>query len=216
MSKIKFYSYFRSSAAFRVRIALNLKKIGYEYVPVHLTKGGGEQNQDSYSAINSMKEIPSIEIDGKILSQSMAILGFLDAKFPEPRLFPEDPFLRAQVIQFSENVNAGIHPVQNLKVLQELEKRFGCDQAAKNSWAGYWIERGFRSLEAFLKKSSGIYVFGDQLTAADLFLVPQVFNAIRYKVDMAPFPKIQGVHDQCMKQDAFLKAQPSAQPDFES
>ncbi len=213
MSRLQFYSYFRSSASFRVRIALNLKNVPYDYHAVHLLKDGGEQHQTAYRAVNPMGEVPSI-VDGDfVLSQSMAILLYLDDKFPKPRLFPADPKTRARVVQFCENINSGIQPLQNLKVFHELEKRYGADQAGKESWAGLWINSGFASLEKQLATTAGTYAMGGDVTAVDLYIVPQVFTSRRLKVDLASYPIINRVTEACMQLEAFKKAEPSSQPD---
>lgn len=208
------YSYFRSSAAFRVRIGLNIKELKYKYIPIHLLKEGGQQNTPEYHKLNPMGEVPTL-VDGDfVLAQSMAILLYLDETRTSPRLFPNAPQAKAQVIQFCENINAGIHPVQNLKVTQQLESRFNASLEQKNAWAAYWIDRGFKSLEKFLEKTAGTYCFGGQVTAADLYLIPQVFNAIRYQVNIAQFPKISGIYQRAMELEAFKLAAPNKQPDY--
>jgi maleylacetoacetate isomerase len=207
------YSYFRSSAAYRVRTALYLKGISFEYAAIHLLNNGGEQNKNDYRQINAMGEIPSLKHGDKIIGQSLPIIEYLDAVWPAQRLIPADPYRGSLVRQFCENINSGIHPVQNLKVLQELEKRFGATTEMKNDWAAYWIKRGFDSLEKILRVTAGNYCFGNELTAADLFLVPQVFNARRYAVDLSPYPIIQKVDEACSQIQAFKKAHPMVQPD---
>ncbi|HEX4922633.1 MAG TPA: maleylacetoacetate isomerase [Bdellovibrionales bacterium] len=207
------YSYFRSSAAFRVRTALNLKGIPYEQRAVHLVNNGGEQYKDEYTKVNPMNEVPALVHNGRAIGQSVAIIEYLDAVWPSPRLYPADPYRAALVRQAVENVNAGVHPVQNLKVLNELERRFGLKQEGKNEWAAYWIDRGFRGIERFLSKNAGHYSVGDEVTAADLYLIPQVLNARRYNVDLTPFPTIQRVEAACMRLEAFIRAHPRNQPD---
>lgn len=207
------YSYFRSSAAFRVRTALQLKGISYEYRAVHLVNDGGEQNKGEYGALNPMNEVPCLVHKGNVIGQSVAIIEYLDAVWPKPRLYPADPYRAALVRQAVENVNAGIHPIQNLKVLNELEKRFGLDQAGKSEWASYWIARGFSSIEKFLAKNAGKFSIGDEVTAADLYLVPQVLNARRFSVDLDPYPTIQRVEAACLALEAFSNAHPRNQPD---
>lgn len=213
MSRLQSFSYFRSSAAFRVRIALHLKKVPHDYHAIHLLKNGGEQNQEEYRRLNPMGEVPAIAEDGFSLGQSMAILFYLDERYPEPLLFPREGQAKARVIQICEMINSGIHPLQNLKVLQELEKRYGVTQEGKESWVQYWIGRGFRSLETLLATTSGSYAFGGQVTAADLFVVPQIFTARRFKFDLSPFPIISRVGENCMKLEAFRKSEPGSQPD---
>lgn len=213
MSRLQFYSYFRSSASFRVRIALHLKGIPHDYHAVHLLKDGGEQNQHAYRNVNPMGEVPSI-VDGDfVLSQSMAILQYLDEKYPKPRLFPADLKSRCKVIQMCENINAGIQPLQNLKVFHELERRYGVDQAGKENWAQLWISKGFDGIEKSLEATAGTYAFGGEVSAADLYIVPQWFTSKRLNVDLSPYPIINRVTENCMKLEAFAKAEPSAQPD---
>lgn len=211
------YSYFRSSSSFRVRIALNLKGLQYEIKPVHLIKGGGEQHSIEYKKINPLGEVPCLIHDEKAIGQSMAIIEYIDQIFFDEgtRLFPKDPVHAAYVRQICESINSGIQPIQNLKVLQKIEKDFGANQDVKNSWAKHWITEGFIGLEKILEKHSGKFTFGNDVTAADCFLVPQVFNAKRFSVDMLPFKKIQKAFDACMSLPAFTKASPENQQDFE-
>lgn len=210
------YSYYRSSASYRVRIALNLKQISYEYRSVHLLKNGGEQHSAEYSRLNPMKQVPSLIVDGRVLTQSMAIIDFLDAKFEKVRLFPKDPWIRAQIISFCENINAGMQPLQNLRTLQDLEEQFKATQEDKNTWTAQWLQRGFKTLETILEKNQGPFSFGTEPTAADCFLVPQVFAAKRFNFDFADYPRIRTVYDHCIKQPAFIKAHPAHQVDTPS
>ena len=216
MAEIKLYSYFRSSSAYRVRIALELKGLGYEYCAVHLVKDGGEQHLPDYRQINPARQLPTLDHDGQLISQSMAILGYLDDLWPTPALFPSQPFEKAQVTQLCELINSGIQPIQNLSVLQEIEKRYQADQTEKADWARHWISEGFVALEKKLEETAGAYSFGSQPTAADCYLVPQMYNARRFKVNLDPFPLISRVEENCLKLDAFQKAEPSAQPDAPS
>jgi len=207
------YSYYRSSCSYRVRIALYLKNIDFEYRPIHLVKEGGEQNKANYKDLNPRGEVPYL-IDGDSrLSQSMAILLYLDKKHPDPALFPKE---KAKCIELCEMINTGIQPIQNLKVLQYIAKEFGADDAAKAKWCKHWITQGFEALEKALSKVSGKYSIGDALTAADLFLIPQVYNAHRFKVAMKSFPLIQSIHQNCIELEAFKRAEPSTQPDAPS
>lgn len=209
------YSYFRSSAAYRVRIALHLKKIPFEYRPVHLVKDGGQHNKDEYKKLNPMGQVPCL-VDGDLaLSQSMAILMYLDRNHPSPRLFPEDAKELAKVIQVCEIVNSGIHPIQNLRVMQYLDEKFAIGADGKAAWAAHWIRAGFEGLEKTLEKYSGAFSVGDTLSAADLFIVPQVFNAHRFKVDMKPFPRLSKIEKKCLEIEAFQQAVPDRQPDSE-
>ncbi|OQW50577.1 MAG: hypothetical protein A4S09_01940 [Proteobacteria bacterium SG_bin7] len=215
MSSVALYSYFRSSSSFRVRIALNLKDIEYEIKPIHLLKDGGQQKKDNYKKFNPMGEVPCLVHDGKYLAQSMAIIEYIDGNFPGHALFPAIPYDAALVRQICEIVNSGIQPIQNLKVLQKIEKDFGADQDTKNKWAHYWIQEGFVALEKILESLAGSYSYKNKLSAADCFVIPQVFNAKRFSVDMKQFPTIQRIFDSCMNVPAFERAAPENQPDFE-
>lgn len=213
MAEFVLYSYFRSSASFRVRIAMNLKGIAFEYRAVHLLNEGGEQFRDDYRRLNPSREVPTLVHQGKSLSQSVAILDYLDAVRPEPRLFPKDPFGRAVVLQACEIVNSGTQPLMNLRVLNELGTRFGADQAGKDEWVRHWVRYGLESLEGFLKPRSGKFSFGDELTAADCFVIPQLFGADRFQVDLSPYPTLRRIRENCEALDAFKKAAPAVQPD---
>lgn len=215
VSDLVLYSYFRSSASFRVRIALKWKELPYEYKAIHLLKDGGQQNAGFYKELNPIGEVPTLVDEGRVISQSMAIIQYIDQKWPQKKLFPEDLFTRAKVVQFCEMINASIQPLQNLRVLQELEKRFGADQAAKDNWTIYFIERGLMSLEKFVEAFSGTYCFGNSVTAAECFLIPQMFSSRRFKVDVSKYPKLLQVEEACMKLKAFKEAHPSQQPDAE-
>ncbi len=214
-SPLVLYSYFRSSSSFRVRIALNLKDIPYEIKPIHLLKDGGEQRKDDFKKMNPMGEVPCLFHDGKYLAQSMAIIEYIDGNFPGHSLFPPIPLDAAKVRQVCEIINSGIQPIQNLKVLQKIEKDFGANEEAKNKWAHYWIQDGFMALEKILEPMAGTYSHKNKLSAADCFVIPQVFNAKRFNVDMSQFPTIQRIFDACMNIPAFIKASPEKQPDFE-
>ncbi|MCB0420317.1 MAG: maleylacetoacetate isomerase [Bdellovibrionales bacterium] len=210
---IQLYSYFRSSASYRVRIALELKNIEYEYKPIHLVKSGGEQNLAEFKVLNPMGQVPCLVDDQMILSQSMAILMYLDEKYPNPKILFGDLELRSKMIQVSEMINSGIHPIQNLSVLNEIQQRFGLDSQGKSEWARYWIHRGFQAIEKVISETAGEYAFGDELCIADLMIVPQIYNAHRFEVDMAAFPILGKIEKNCLKLDCFKKAEPSAQSD---
>ncbi|MCB9027377.1 MAG: maleylacetoacetate isomerase [Bdellovibrionaceae bacterium] len=214
MSKVQLYSYYRSSASYRVRIALNYKSIPYEYKSVHLIKNKGEQNSPEFRELNPMGEVPCLVYGEHKISQSMAIFNYLDDIFPErPLLFPKDIYKKAKIIEFCEHINAGIHPIQNLKVLRKLEREYKVDQEGKLKWAAYWIVRGFQALENLLQSTSGKFSFGNEITAADMFLCPQVYNAKRFGIDMSLFPLIERVDQDCLQLDAFRNAYPGVQPD---
>ena len=213
MSDFILYSYFRSSASYRVRIGLALKGIEYEYRPVHLLESGGQQKSDEYRAMNPSAQVPTLVHRGRALGQSLAILQYLDDVVPEPALFPRDPFLRAQVVQACEIVNSGIQPLGNLSVLQELERRHGWGPEAKVEWTAHWVEVGFRSLEGFLTKTASAFCFGNEPGAADAFLVPQVAIALRHHVALDAYPLIGKIYQNCLSLDAVQRAHPDAQPD---
>lgn len=213
---MKLIGYFRSSAAFRVRIALNLKGINVEHASRHLRKG--EQSAPDYAAINPQKLVPALVLDnGAVLTQSLAIMEYLEETHPEPALLPKDPVGRARVRALSLIVSADIHPIQNLRVMGYLREKFGQTEESAFAWSRHWIETGFDAYEATLGKDPGTGTFshGNAPTMADMCLVPQVFNAARFKVDMARYPTIQRIYDTCMKHPAFDAAQPSKQPDAE-
>ncbi|HZP70571.1 MAG TPA: maleylacetoacetate isomerase [Pseudolabrys sp.] len=211
---MKLYSYFRSSAAYRVRIALNLKGLSYEMVPVHLTKDGGRQHAPGYRAINPQARVPSLEISGgKILTQSLAIIEYLDETHREPPLLPTDAFARAKVRAAAQLIACDIHPLNNLIALQYLKRQLKHEQADIDAWYHHWIVEGFTALETML--GPGPYAFGTSVTLADVCLVPQVANARRFKVPLDKFPKIVAAETACLKLPAFDKARPENQPDAE-
>ncbi len=213
---MKLIGYFRSSAAYRVRIALNLKGIAVEHAARHLRKG--EQSSADYAALNPQKLVPALVLDdGSILTQSIAIMEYLEETHPEPPLLPKDPVGRARVRSLSLIVSADIHPIQNMRVMAYLRQKFDQTEESAFTWSRHWIETGFDAYEAILTRSAGTDRFshGDRPTMADLCLVPQVFNATRFKVDMTRYPTIQRIYDFCMKLPAFDAAQPSKQPDAE-
>jgi maleylpyruvate isomerase len=215
---MKLYSYFRSSAAYRVRIALNLKGLSYEYVPVHLLRDGGEQLKPAYREVNPDGIVPTlIDDEDHAIRQSLAIIEYLEETHPEPALLPKSPADRAHVRSLALQVACEIHPVNNLRVLKYLKHTLGVDDAAKDAWYRHWIEAGFETLEQRLASDArtGKLCFGDTPTIADLCLVPQVFNANRFKIDTTRYPTIQRVHDYASQLDAFAKAAPGVQPDSE-
>lgn len=207
----KLYSYFRSSSAYRVRIALNFKNVNYTIKPVHLVKDGGEQHRDDYKKLNVLSQVPTLIDNNKCLTQSMAIFYYLDQNYEGTELFPKD--IGQHVVEFCEVINSGIQPIQNLRVLQYLKNKNHFEQDEIQSWSHHWIEQGFFAIESFLNKNSGKYCFGDQITAADMFLAPQVYNSLRYNVDLKEFPKIKSVWKNCLKLEEFIKADPAHQPD---
>jgi maleylacetoacetate isomerase len=213
---LKLYGYWRSTAAYRVRIALNLKQVAYENIAVHLVKEGGEQHQPEYRSLNPQGLVPLL-VDGSLkLNQSMAILEYLEEKYPSPALLPSDRNERAQVRALCHTIACDIHPLNNLRVLQYLGGTLGVDEQARNDWYHHWIRQGFDAIEAQLTKSAGQYCFGDQLTLADLVLVPQVYNANRFAVDLTPYPTIRAINERCLAVRAFVDAAPESQPDANS
>ncbi|XP_077476992.1 maleylacetoacetate isomerase isoform X1 [Stigmatopora argus] len=206
LAKPVLHGYYRSSCSWRVRIAFALKGIEYDQVPVNLIKDGGQQLTKEYNTLNPMRQVPAVEIDGIILSQSLAVIQYIDETRPEPRLLPLDPKKRAQVRMISDVIASGIQPVQNLHVLQKVG-------AEKVQWAQYFINRGFEGLEPLLKQTSGKYCVGDEISMADICLVPQVYNAERFKVDMSLYPTIQRLNQTLVEMEAFQESHPSCQPD---
>jgi len=212
---VKLYTYFRSSAAFRVRIALNLKGLGYEPAFVHLPKG--EHRAPGYGAINPQALLPVLEDGGKLLTQSLAIIEYLDETHPVPPLLPKDAPGRARVRSLAMLVACEIHPLNNLRTLQYLKRALGQNDEQVNTWYRHWIADGLGRLEADLAntKGTGKFCHGDLPTMADCCLVPQIFNAHRYQCDTAPYPTAMRVFEECLKLEAFDRAQPANQPDAE-
>lgn len=205
---MKLYGYWRSSCSYRVRIALNLKGVAYEQEAVHLVKG--EQHEPEHLARNPKAEVPVLELDdGTQLTQSVAICEYLDSLYPEPALLPADPLERMRVKEMVEVVSSGIQPIQNFAVLKQVAA-LGGDKVA---WIQGVIERGFVALEKIASQSAGEFLYKDAVSLADVVLVPQVYNALRFEVDMAAFPTIAKVHARCESMEAFVKAHPSNQPD---
>ncbi|AOJ63849.1 maleylacetoacetate isomerase [Burkholderia ubonensis] len=214
---MKLYSYFRSSASYRVRIALHLKQLPFDYVPVHLLRDGGQQLKDEYRALSPDSLVPTLVDGDAALQQSLAIVEYLDETHPEPPLLPKAPLDRAYVRSIALQIACEIHPLNNLRVLKYLKHMLQVPEEAKNDWYRHWIEAGFATLEARLANDprTGRLCFGDAPTLADICVVPQVFNANRFAIDMSRFPTIQRIHDYAMTLDAFKAAAPGAQPDAE-
>lgn len=207
------YDYFRSSAAYRVRIALNLKGVVAERRFVHLRRG--EQRAQGYLGVNPQGLVPAL-LDGEVtLTQSLAIIEYLDETRPSPPLLPADPAGRAWVRSIAQAIACDIHPIDNLRVLQYLERRLGLDEAKRDDWYAHWIREGFEAIEKRLAERSGKFAFGDAPGLADICLVPQVANAARVKLPMDPYPRIRAVNAACLAHPAFDAAQPSKQPDAE-
>ena len=210
---MKLYGYFRSSAAYRTRIALNLKGLEYEYVPVHLSKG--EQRAASYRALNAQELVPTLIDDRGIFTQSLAIIEYLDECYPEPPLLPKLPEARARVRAIALAIACDIHPLNNLRVLQYLIGPLGATDGAKNAWYRHWIEVGLDALETQLAKdpATGTFCYGDAPTLADICLVPQLANARRFAIPLEPYPTLVRIDANCGKLDAFAAASPDRQPD---
>jgi maleylacetoacetate isomerase len=211
---VKLYSYFRSSAAYRVRIALNLKGLPHETVSIHLTKDGGYQRKPDFIAINPQMRVPVLALSsGDVITQSLAIIEYLDDIHPEPPLLPADALERAHVRAIAQTVACDIHPLNNTAVLQYLKNTLKHEQAEIDAWYHHWVNEGFRAIEAMI--DPGPYACGPHVTLADLCLVPQVFNARRLKVPLDAFPKIVAAETACLKLAAFDQARPENQPDAE-
>lgn len=210
------YGYWRSSAAYRVRIALNLKAMDYAVVPVHLVRDGGEQHRDGYRRLNPLQLVPTLVDGDAVLRESLAIIEYLDDAYPETlRLLPRTAAARARVRGLAQIVACDIHPVGNLRVLQYLQRELGVDDAQKGAWSQHWIEAGLDAIEALLASEghAGRFCEGDAPTLADCCLVPQVYNARRFGVALDPYPTITRIDAACTEMDAFRRAAPEAQPD---
>ena len=212
---LKLYTYFRSSAAHRVRIALNLKSLPFESIPVHLLRGGGAQHTPAYVALNPAQLVPTL-VDGElILGQSLAIIEYLEETCPAPALLPVDPLGRSRVRALAQTVACEIHPLNNLRVLQYLEHELQIDADAKAKWYRHWVTLGFTALETLLASSpdTGAFCHGDTPTLADCCLIPQIANARRFDIPLDAFPQIQRIEAACMALSAFERAAPQAQAD---
>ena len=215
LSPMKLYNYFRSSASFRVRIALQLKGLAYDYVPVHLAKG--DHKKEAYSSLSADMLVPMLETGGERLSQSMAIIEYLDETHPAPPLLPADALGRAKVRALAQSIACEIHPLNNLRVLKYLVRELKVDDEAKNTWYRHWVRDGLEAFERQLSQlPPSIYCYGDTPTLADCCLVPQIFNAKRFDTNFDGLPRTMAAFDACMALAAFQKAQPSACPDNEA
>lgn len=211
------YGYWRSSAAYRVRIALNLKGLDYETRPVHLVRDGGEQHAPGYKALNPQELIPCLLDGDRVVTQSLAIMEYLDEMYPgsETALLPVDARGRAQVRALAMTVACDIHPLGNLRVLNRLESQFDADEAQRAEWSRHWIATGFKAMEAMLvdNAATGRYCHGETPGMADACLVPQVYNALRWKLPLDDYPTLRRIHQACSELEAFRRAAPEAQPD---
>ena len=210
---MKLYSYWRSTAAYRVRIALNIKKIKYNIEPIHLVRNGGEQLSDSYQAINPQSLVPALETDsGEILTQSLAIIDYLEEIYPSSSLYPKDAIEKAQAKAMALSIACDIHPLNNLRVLKYLKSE-EWQQEQVDKWYAHWIHQGFNAIESQLQKSAGKFCFGDEVSVADIFLVAQVYNANRFKVPLNDYPLIVKINGYCLTKQAFIDALPENQVD---
>ncbi len=214
---MKLYGYFRSSASFRVRIALNLKNVSYDAEFIHLTRGGGEQFASAFEAVNPQSLVPVLEDGGTLIPQSLAILEYLEETHPIPPLLPPSAAERARVRALAQLVACDIHPLQNLRVLKFLKEDLGRGRDDRLRWCRHWIALGLAAVEKLLDghPAAGTFCHGERPTLADICLVPQIFNARRFDCDLSGYPAVMGVFDACMALPAFDKAQPSRQPDAE-
>ncbi len=211
---MQLYNFFNSSTSYRVRIAMALKGLDYEYKAVNLR--AGEQRSAEYTAFNPGKNVPVLVLDdGTSLSQSMAIIQYLDDTQGGPRLLPAEPLLRARVLELSNIIACDMHPINNLRVLGYLQKELQVSEVQKSAWYRHWIDEGFSAVEALLERyGEGSYCFGDAPTLADCCLVPQVANALRFGCDLGKYPRVMAVYEHCRQQPAFKRAAPSRQPDY--
>lgn len=210
---MRLHTFFRSSAAYRVRIALNLKGVPYEMVPVHLRRS--EQHAESYRKLNPMGLVPTLEDGGAAINQSMAIIQYLEETYPNPSLLPDDPVARAHVRAIAFTIACDIHPLQNLRVLQYLMRNFGLTQEQTDEWYRHWVSQGLLAVEQMVKPKSGKFCFGDEPGLADVCLVPQLANARRVNTDLSQMPTLLRIEQNCQALEAFQRAEPSSQPDAE-
>lgn len=211
------YTYFRSSAAYRVRIALNLKGLDADHRFIHLLKDGGQQHGEAYRAINPQQLIPALIDNGHAIAQSLAIVEYLEETHPEPPLLPKGAFARARVRQIAYAVACDIHPVNNLRVLQQLRRNFAATEDQRAEWQKHWIALGFTAIESLLANApeTGVYCHGDAPSLADICLIPQMANARRVNLDLAPYPTLTRIEQSALANPAFAAAQPKEQRDAE-
>ncbi len=213
---MKLYNYFRSSASYRVRIALNLKGLDYEYLSIHLTRGGGEQFAPGFQALNPQALVPALQDGAHTLTQSLAIIEYLEETRPQPRLLPADPVARARVRSLALAIACEIHPLNNLRVLNYLTKTLGVSEDAKVAWYRHWVAVGLEAVEAQVAAGpAGQFCVGDTPGLADCCLVPQLFNARRFGCDLTAYPTLLAIEKNCDALEAFQRAAPGKQPDAE-
>lgn len=207
---LKLYNYYRSSASYRVRIALNLKELDYQEIPIHLVNNGGEQHSAEYQAVNPQGLVPTLQDGDHIIHQSLAIIEYLDEVYPYPALLPEDPYQKAFTRAIALEIAADLHPLNNLRVLKYLTQELGVSEEKKSQWYQHWVAKEFSALEKKLSSSklTGEYCVGDSPTLADICLVPQMYNARRFSCDITPYPTLVRIDAHCQQQPAFIKAFP--------
>lgn len=213
-SGLLLYDYWRSSASYRVRIALNLKQLDYESLPVHLVHDGGQQHADAYRRINPQQLVPALVDGERVITQSLAIMEYLEDVCPEPALLPPDPRGRARVRALAQVVACDVHPLGNLRVLQYLQANLGADDEQRAQWSRHWMAAGLAALETMLVDhvATGRFCHGDEATLADICLVPQLYNARRWKLPLDDYPTLVRIDAACAELDAFQRAAPEAQP----
>lgn len=210
---MKLYSYWRSTAAYRVRIALNIKNIDYKYKAVHLVKNGGEHFMTDYKSVNPQSLVPALETDNKeVLTQSLAIIDYLEETFPLPSVYPVNSVQKAQAKAMALSIACDVHPLNNLRVVKYLKGK-NWSQAELDEWYAHWIHEGFTAIEKQLSSTTGLYCFGDNVSVADIFLVAQVYNANRFNVPLDDYPNIVKINKHCLSQKAFIDAMPENQSD---
>jgi maleylacetoacetate isomerase len=213
---LRLYSYFRSSSSYRVRIALNLKSLGYEVIPVHLLRDGGEQHLARFAASNPAELVPVLTDGPLTLTQSLAIIEYLEETYPTPPLLPGDAAAKARIRALALDIACDIQPLSNLRVLQYLKSELALDEAARTRWSHEWMKRGFAAIETQLSsRNTGDYCDGNAPTMADCCLIPQVFNALRVNCPLDSFPNIRRIYEKCMSSEAFQIAAPGRQVDAE-
>lgn len=214
---MKLYTYFRSSSAYRVRIALNLKQIEYNSHSIHLLKNQGENWQAEFLAVNPQGLVPALEDNGNVFVQSQPIIEYLEEAYPKPSIFPSDITAKAYVRALAQMIACEIHPLNNLRVLKYLADSLNCSDKQKQNWYCHWVNEGFTAIEEFIQKNDfqGKFCCGDSPTIADIFLIPQVYNAQRFKCDIDQFPIINNINKQCLSLEEFIAASPENQPDAE-
>jgi maleylacetoacetate isomerase len=213
---MKLYGYWRSSAAYRVRIALNFKQLSYDNIPVHLINNGGEQHSSEYKKLNPTQLVPTLLDNELSVNQSLAIIEYLDQMYPEPRLLPEDAAVKAQVRALALDIACDIHPLNNLRVLQYLTGPLALTAEQKQAWVIHWLEVGFSAFEQRLATCAGQFCVGDDVSLADICLVPQVYNAKRFGLDMSAYPRITSIVEHCQQLAAFALAAPEMQADAQA